>query len=192
MRLLLARRENECVAIFEVQARNIDLRAFELLRNMGQRLLRQGIELRELRLSEIGGKPTLRYRKPVPDERQEFEAYPAVAKVRFGVETTGFIDTRMRRCLVDLVMPVTAAHVLRMRHWVAPWFDLLEAGAYAMPVGSATIVDCIRGDVELFDELAIELTVNRFQASEAAWAALVNLLDTCWEDGSVIFKLMIE
>ena len=43
MRLLLARRENECVAIFEVQARNIDLRAFELLRNMGQRLLRRAL-----------------------------------------------------------------------------------------------------------------------------------------------------
>jgi hypothetical protein len=192
MHLSLSRLDNERVAIFNVQAENVDLRAFELLRNMTQRLMRQGIEVRELRLSETGGVPSSLYRKPGPNERNELASYPSVAKVRFGVETAEFVDTRMRRCLVELLMPVAATHVQRMRQWLVHWFDLLESGAYAMPVGMASEVDCLRGDVEIFDELAIELTVNRFQASEAAWSALVNLLDTCWEDGSVIAKLSIE
>lgn len=192
MRLSLSRLENERIAIFDLQATNLDLRVLELLRNMCQRLLRQGIETRELRLfggSSVSPRP---FRKPAPDERLESAAYPSVANVRFDVETVEFVDTRMRRSLVELFTPVTTAHVLRIHDRVAYWFDLLEAGAYAMPVGSATDVDCVRGDVEIFDEFAIEVTVNRFQCSEAAWVGLVNMLDTCWVDGSVISKLMIE
>ena len=192
MKSSFARQEDERCLIFEVEAERIDLRAFELFRNMGQRLRRQGIDVREMRLSKVGGAPTKPYRKPEPDERNEYDAYPAVAKVRFGVEAEGFIATRMRRCLAELSVPVVAAHVLHARRWLAPWFDLLEAGAYAAPLGRASETDSIRGDVELFDELSIEISVNRFEASEAAWSALVNLLDTCWDDGDLVTRLAIE
>lgn len=192
MNFTFARQENERCLIFTIEAKAIDLRAFELFRNMGQRLLHKGIDVRELRLSAVGGALTKPYRKPEPDERNEYEAYPAVAKVRFGVQAEEFVATRMRRCLIELSTPVAGAHVLRARTWLAPWFDLLEVGAYAAPIGLASETDSIRGDVELFDELSIEITVNRFEASETAWSALINLLDTCWDDSGLLTKIVID
>jgi len=191
MKIAYARQEEHRL-LFLSDGEGFDLYAFELFRNMIHRLLRQGIETREIRVSDLQRPLITPYRKPEPNDQNEYDAYPSPAHVRFAVEAEDFIPTKMRRCLVELALPVEAFHVHQIQQWIAPWFDLIEAGAYALPVGHATEVDSLRGDVELFDEQSIELTVNRFQASETAWGTLVNMLDTCWGDTTLISRFMIE
>ena len=100
-------------------------------------------------------------------------------------------DGKFRRCLVELTTTVGASHVGNVRSWVASWFRLLEAAAFALPVGYAWETDCVGGDTTIFDERAIEITVNRLQASECAWHALVNMLETgC--GGTPVSKMTIE
>lgn len=185
-------RQEEYRLLFLSDGEGFDLYAFELFRNMIHRLLRQAIEVREIRLSDLQRPLIAPYRKPEPNDQNEYDAYPSPAHVRFAVEAEAFNPTKMRRCLVELAVPVEAFHLLQVQQWITPWFDLIEAGAYALPVAHAAQVDSLRGDVELFDEQSIELTINRFQASETAWGTLVNMLDTCWGDTTLISRLMIE
>lgn len=192
MKMEYAHQEEQHRLLFLCEGEDFDLYAFELFRNMSHRLLRRGIEVRDLRVSDLKRPLTAPYRKPEPNDQNEYDAYPCAARVHFAVEVEGFIPTRMRRCLIELAVPIEAFHVLHAQQWIAPWFDLLEAGAYAVPVGHAAQTDSLRGDVELFDDQSIELTVNRFQASETAWGALINMLDTCWGDTTLISRLMIE
>jgi hypothetical protein len=175
-----------------VSANGVDLNAFELLRNMSDRLTRKDIDVRKIELAPVTTALTPTRRKPVPTDESEFEAYPAVSPlVRCVLQGEAGEVGKMRRCLVDLTVGVEVSHITRMAEWVDPWFGLLEAGAFSMPVGPAQETESIRGSVALFDEQAIEITVDRFQASETAWHALINMLDACWAT-PLILKVLVD
>lgn len=175
-----------------VELENIDLYGFELLRNMCERLIRDQIDVSRVRLApeaSVGDtKP-----KAVPSWEDDFDEYPPVsAEVRYRLEDEEREFGKMRRCLIELRTIVEAEHVYHLADWVKPWFDVLEAGAFSRPVGPAWETDCIRGSVALFDEVSIELVVNRLQASETAWHPLINMLDCCWGAEPLIDHLLVD
>jgi hypothetical protein len=180
------------VLIWVLDVRNLDLYGLELVRNMAMRLEVQGIAVSGLRLDGPAQLPAER-RKSDPEDENEFDAYPAVSK-HLGFASKGEEGDvgKMRRCLVELSVPVETAHIARLSQWVAPWYELLEGGAFARPVGLPSETESFRGDVTLFDEQSIEITVNRFQASETAWHPLLNMLGTCWGDRPVIANVLVD
>jgi hypothetical protein len=111
--------------------------------------------------------------------------------LRFPTFREPLDDSRLRRCVTELKQPVEALHLDRLGDCSSTWFELLEAGAYSMPVGPAWETDCVGGAATIFDEFSVEISVNRFQASECAWYALLNMLDACWND-SLIAMVTIE
>lgn len=131
--------------------------------------------------------------KPEPTDDTEYEAYPDLSPLVRPDVLFEFIDYgKSRRCVVDFATRIEAAHVYRTDDWIDPWFELLEAGAFALPVGCASETDSIAGALTLFDEQALEITVNRFQASEAAWSALINMLDACWSQAPLLSTVTVE
>jgi hypothetical protein len=175
-----------------LEVRNLDLYGFEFLRNMAMRLDPDGIVVRELRVDGPAGQPAAR-RKPEPSDSNEFDAYPAVSKhLGFALHGEGGDVGKMRRCLIELSVLVEAVHVERLSRWITPWYELLDAGAFARPIGLPSQIHSFRGAVTLFDEQSIEITVNRFQASETGWHPLLNMLDTCWPGTRTITKVLVD
>jgi hypothetical protein len=162
--------------VCEVDGQDFDLLGFELLRNMGDRLARSDIRIRQFLVSPETSRTDVQLR-PLPTWDNEFASYPPISSdVGFRLEDERIDVGKLRRCLVELAVCVEASHVTRIDDCVATWFDLLEAGAYSQPIGPAWETDCIRGGVAIFDEVTVELVVNRFQASETAWHAVINML----------------
>lgn len=184
--------EHRNIVLFDVDGDGCDLLGFELLRGMAQRLVRDDVRVEAIELEPKenlrGGRLQL-----APTEQTEYEAYPAMsALIRFPLVREPLDDAKSRRALVDLVTPVHKTQVDRLDEWLRPWFLLLEAGAFALPVGLPSETDSIAGATTLFDERAIEVSINRFQASECAWNALVNMVDACWADARWVSQLTIE
>ena len=175
-----------------IDGEDFDLLGFELLRNMGDRLARDEVRIRQFLISSDGSPTDVRL-KPAPTSENELDAYPPVSPLtRFRLAGEGTDVGKLRRCLVELALGVDASHVSRLDQWVANWFDVLEAGAFSMPVGPAWETDCIRGTVALFDEVTVEVVVDRFQSSDTAWHALINMLDACWAAEQLIAKVTID
>ena len=192
LRVERARVEAPNVLSFELLAQACDARAFQLLRHMCRRLRRHKLNVRAVTLTAPATAGQMRFVPEIGDDT-EFDAYPARSThLRFRTGREPVDGRRLRRAVVDLHTRVTQAHVTRLNEWLAPWFGLLEAGAYAAPLGPADEVDCVAGVVTLYDEQAVELCVNRFQASECAWHALLNMLDACWPDERLIASVEID
>ena len=175
-----------------VEADNFDPRGFELLRCMAERLVRQEVLVRAIAIGERGHAWQATAR-PAPDDDGEYEAYPPRSSlVRFEVLREPLDDSRSRRAVVDLVDAVRPGDVEQLSAWLRPWQHLLDAGAFAQPVGLPSQTESVAGATTLFDERAIEVSVNRFRASECAWDVLANMIDACWPDVRRVSKLMID
>lgn len=114
---------------------------------------------------------------PPPNDDDDLDEYPPVssgAGIELVWEPVG--GSWVRRCLVEYPSPPEAEEIDALSDWVEPWFELLELGGYALPIGSPNDVASARGGTVQFDEYSAELTVMRFEASEAAWAALINMI----------------
>lgn len=177
---------------YEIEGTAFDTYAFELLRGMAERLVLQGVHVRGMQLSCLSESSDL-YVKPEPNDRSEYDAYPIRChNLGFAVERESLVESRSRRCLVELTTPVTKQHVDQLRICVSPWFSLLEDGAYAFPIGLPSEVFSVAGSVAIFDELSIEVSIDRFSASECAWDTLLNVLHACWSDTGAVSHVLIE
>jgi len=178
---------------YVVAADSVDLRSFQFLRSMAARLDRHGLRVRRVTVIESGYKEQGLSEAPEPTESNEDKVYPEISsrsQVRVPREFLGF--SKARRCLVELHQPVAASHVLGMADWIKPWYLLLEKGAFSMPVGFPDETDCIRGAVTLFDDLTVEISVDRFLATEAAWNVLVNMVDAYGNLSAPVARVIIE
>ncbi|MGZ8942690.1 MAG: hypothetical protein ACXW00_07990 [Methylobacter sp.] len=178
--------------VCELEGENFDMNGFELLRNMVEWLVRRDIDVRRIVVMSADpvDKPRL---KPPPTDNTEDAAYPAMSPVLgFEVTRDWIDDGKFRRCLVELSTHIDTSSVDRMVSCVSPWFQLLESGAFSLPVGHAWETDCVAGAVTIFDAHSIEITINRFQASESAWHALVNMIDSYWRNLLLVTKVTIE
>jgi len=171
----------------------VDQRAFQLLRNMAGRLKRQNINVRRIAVIELGSKAHQLVEAPEPSEENENDVYPEISSsVRLEVEGEESEFSKARRCLVEMRNPIEASHVLGIADWIKPWYLILEAGAFAMPIGLPDETDSISGSVTIFDEITVEISVDRFQASECAWNVLVNLLDAYSCISSPVSKVTVD
>ena len=176
-----------------LDAKYVDLRAFQLLRNLLARLAIEGVDVTSIVVEEGGQRDRPSVGAPEPNDENEYDVYPEVSSaigLMVEVEDTDF--SKSRRCLVEMRDAVEASQVLGMADWIKPWYLLLEAGAFAMPVGAPDETDSISGSVTLFDEVTIEVSVNRFQASECAWNVLVNMLDAYSNNYFSVSKVTID
>ncbi|HSI49046.1 MAG TPA: hypothetical protein VLA61_12310 [Ideonella sp.] len=163
---------------FELDCNGLDLRSFQVLRNMMAKLREGHIDVQAISVSGA----QLRFPSdpdvPLIDEDNEAGAYPQVhGAVRMGrADEDDDIFAGARRCLLVLHAPVTQAHLDALQSILRPWFMLLEAGGYALPLGWPWQLECMGDTAAQFDEKSIEINVLRFRASEEAWSALANMV----------------
>lgn len=156
----------------------VDPHAYQLLRNMIGRLNHERATCSRIcvvNLARSGSQPS-----SVPEifEENELESYPKVSpQIAFDTakEESGF--GKVRRCLVEMRQPPSAEQVLALSDYTKPWYEILEAGAFALPIGPPGEIEAIGGTVTQFDEVTVEIVVSRFLASECAWDVLLNMLD---------------
>jgi hypothetical protein len=174
----------------------IEPSVFQLVRNM---LMRAGGADRMLHELRIAGSPADRalgldadwVRLPVPDEEDDESAYPPLRSRKPW--TTDYLgDTWVRRCLVEFTVAVETVHVEAVAAIVEPWFTLLEAGAYPPGAIGPWDAECSAGDVAYFDEFTVEVSVMRFQASDAAWNSLLNALSMMEPFGELVSSFTLD
>jgi hypothetical protein len=184
--------EESRVLVFEVDGDGYDWRGFQLLRSMSERLLRYDIKVLRVALSSSSA-PWDEVPTPLPTDETEYDAYPAMSSlIRFQTIREPLDDGKSRRAIVDLFTEVDKSQLQRLDVCLRPWFHLLEAGAFALPVGLPSETESIAGAVTLFDAQSIEVSINCFQASECAWNAFVNMVDACWADMRFVSHVTIE
>ncbi|GGY36844.1 hypothetical protein GCM10007387_18980 [Pseudoduganella albidiflava] len=161
----------------QLQLCNVDERAFQLLRGMVARLRSEKVLVDSIQVVDMEHANAQPVQPDWPDEDNEEVAYPvpgARATALLAFEDTDF--SKVRRCLVEVDNRLFPDQVTRFAAWVQPWYALLEAGAFAMPVGHPAVTDSIAGFVSHFDPVTIEVSVDRFMASECAWGILANMV----------------
>ncbi|MEA3548057.1 MAG: hypothetical protein U9R66_10380, partial [Thermodesulfobacteriota bacterium] len=177
-----------------MEAYYVDRRAFQLLRNMAGRLKLQNIDVMCIVVTELAQREILAVDVPEPNDLNEGDVYPEISfqvGIKLEGEETGF--SKARRCLVEMRNSVNALHVLGITDWIKSWYLLLEAGAFAMPVGLPEDTHSICGSVTIFDENTVEISMDRFQASENAWNVLVNMIDAyCSNTSLSVSKIIID
>lgn len=78
-----------------------------------------------------------------------------------------------RRLLVTVDVPFDVQSLARLIELINDWVSMLESGGYSS-VDSGSVVT--RGSLHAYDEYALELVLSLFEASEAAWFSLINVL----------------
>lgn len=157
----------------------IGLRAFQVLRNLVADRDDGPTGVNEVTVAPMwpGADVASLVLMPPPDEDDDLNQYPAVAAeaaIDLVWEPVG--GSWVRRCMVEYADPPEPEEVDALSDWIEPWFEMLEGGGYAPPAGLPGEVVNSRGGTAQFDVYSIELSVMRFEASEAAWAGLINMI----------------
>ncbi|CAK8712870.1 hypothetical protein GMJAKD_02135 [Candidatus Electrothrix aarhusensis] len=177
--------------IFVLKTQAITPNAFQILRNMASRL-----SLDETMVSKIEISSEREARKkelPVPDEENEEDVYPTQSdKIGFRVNWEDSDFAKSRRMLVEMRTQPEPDAVYALQDYVKPWYEILEAGGFALPVGHPAETECIAGMVTQFDEFSCEIAVDRFLASETAWNVLVNMIGHYSQNVSPVSQVMID
>lgn len=171
-----------------LEVRDVDWRAFQLLRSMVARLRSNKIFVQSINISD----PMFPSANPVyfdwPDENTEEAAYPNVTRRAESLlifEDNDF--SKVRRLLVEVDAALGPERVTCFAAWVEPWYRMLEFNAFAMPIGHPSVTDSIAGSVSQFDEVTIEISVDRFMATECAWNILASMICAFdWSSGSLV------
>ncbi len=171
----------------------IDLRAFNVLRCV---LAGTAGEAGTVSHLVIEGSAELRSPAaniPEPNAESDEEAYPdASNRLDFGFSIDGSCYSKMRRCLVEFARPLEPKEAGALVDWTKPWYEILEAGAFAIPIALPWSARSIRGGVTQFDEVTAEILVDRYEACEAAWNVLVNMLASFAHGGPRIISVQVE
>jgi len=179
--------------LYRLLTNGIDIGALQCLRNMVRRLRRERIAIKRIDVLDAETSAGLTQTPDWPSEATELHAYPqAHQKLLSFLEYSGSDFGKSRRCLVELGHSLTTDDVLLFERAVQPWYRLIEMGGYAMPIGFADEIDTIAGSVSQFDEHTIEITVNRFVASEMAWVGLGNAAVAFWEPIGKLVRIAVE
>jgi hypothetical protein len=152
-----------------------DPRAFQLFRSMLARLRAQSLICKTMEV-EFGRRDLELAVIDWPNDECDLEAYPpATPAARDRLWSDSSNTSKSRRALFEFRQALTASELAGFTAAVNPWARLIQFGAYAMPVGHPAVTECIFGGVSQFDECTIEVAVDRFMASDGAWAALANI-----------------
>jgi hypothetical protein len=178
---------------FKLRAHSIDPRAFQFLRSMCSRLKLEGIEVARLTVKDLMQREGQMRPLPEPTDENETTAYPQLSEfIAFDVQSEQSGFSKARRFLVEMQDPLEASNLTALAEWIAPWYALLEAAAFALPVGLPYETECIRGAVTLFDEITSEISVDRFLATESAWDVLTNMIHSFARKVCPVSKVIID
>jgi len=162
---------------YSLKAAHVDPRAFQLLRCIAVKLGGEGVDVKEILVREVGRVNSARVEVPVPTEETEDSLYPAVTtQCPFDSVFVPIPFTKLRRCLVEFRQALSPDQVRKAAAAVKPWMEVLRAGGFCLPLMDPEEAECIPGVTVQFDEVTLEITMARFQASEAAWRVLMNIL----------------
>jgi hypothetical protein len=115
---------------------------------------------------------------PEPAWENEEVLYPEPSDtLSFTLDIDDQVASRMRRCMIEPRGGADDALAATIGDWIQCWATLLEAGAFALPRQDPEEAISVMGGVSLFDPWSIEIVVDRFDANEAAWHVLINVLD---------------
>lgn len=158
------------------ETQQCDPRSFQLLRSMLARLRGQGLNCKSMDVT-FGGRTLELASVDWPNDYRDLEAYPAATPAaRDRLWSKSANTSKCRRALFEFRQVLSATEIRSFAAAVNSWVSLLQLGAYAMPVGHPAVTECIFGGVSQFDECTVEVAVDRFMASDGAWAALANIV----------------
>lgn len=166
---------NNIVAHLNVSS--IEYNAYQLLRNMLDRLVLKKIFVSSIKIKKINSDDGDFVKYPCITDKNENALYPHLA-IYNQVQVTGEDGdySKVRRCLYETNHKISKLEVESIISCVEPWYLSLEFGAFALPLANSSEITSSAGVVTIFDPYTVEISVNCFLASEAAWNVLINLL----------------
>jgi hypothetical protein len=162
-----------------VDSVEFDIRCMQVLRNILLREVECDEWLSSIVVSSPNNSAAIGQQEPlpIPEEETELAQYPRICEaLGFECISEELGDTWVRRCMVEFVEPMQLEDLEMISTSADLWFDLLESGGYAFPMGHPRDIESVRGGVAQFDEYSIEISLMRFHASDMAWNALINML----------------
>lgn len=163
---------------FELQAAHIDPLAFQILRNMMATLNLEGAGITSILVREVRQGNLARVELPIADEDNEEDVYPGLSDdLSFPPDWEDSDSIKFRRVVVEARQKLSPDQVIVFQQRVESWLVLLQAGGFCLPMGPPDEAVCSSGSVSQLDEMAVEIAVTVFLASETAWNVLFNILD---------------
>jgi hypothetical protein len=179
---------------YRLEAKYVTGLAFQILRLMVGTVPGQSWAVGTILVREPRPGPLNRVELPLPDDENEDDVYPEMSvSVPIAVDWVETQFSWSRRCLVEFASPVQPNQLQAVKDRVNLWWALVEARGFVLPTDFPIeeILSTL-GDVTQFDEFTIEIAVDRFHASEAAWEVLVSLLDAYSRSGVPIVNVDVE
>jgi len=178
---------------YQLDARNIDSRAFQVLRLMVGALPAQGFLVGTIVVREPRSRSTAKVELPFPTDDAYYDHYPDISdSVPFIVEWVD-LPGKSRRYLVELSQPVDPDHLQAVADRVYAWWTLVDKKGFVLPTDvPVEEIESSFGAVTQFDEVTIEIAVDLFQSAETAWKVLTNLLDSQSRTAVAVAKVVIE
>jgi hypothetical protein len=178
---------------FQLEAEEVDTRAMQVLRNLCMRAFAQD----SLLSIEIRPVPNSRFEPVVmldlPSDENEDAVYPPVPDhIGFPIAWEGVEYSRLRRCVVECHRDLIKSEIEDLAARVDSWYEALERGGFALPVGFPEELDCVRGSVAQFESDSVEISVDVMLASENAWNPLMNIVDGWRRSGIPVLRVMVE
>lgn len=162
---------------FQLRGAHVDARAFQLLRHMLSRLESDAGMLRHMFVVGTTPGAGVRVAYPPVDYDNEADQYPeAPAKPGFAVVVEEGAFAKARRVLVEYPSVVEGKVVDELCSYAAAWGELVEAGAFALPIGLPDVIYCVMGVVSQFDAITFEIEIPVFSGSELGFDVLLHLL----------------
>jgi hypothetical protein len=165
---------------FVLEARHVDVRALQLLRNALWRWSARNAAIRALRITDRTSRTRAQSVELVqPTWTTEIPAYPPqseLLQIRVEHDDPGDYQ-KQRRCVVEFGRRVPHEIFSTAAEPIAAWAALLFEGAYAPPVRPPFEAAAWLENLGPYDEYSVELAFSLFEASEAAWYTLMNCLE---------------
>ena len=173
---------------------NIDFKAFQFFRNMNSYLQVKDVVVSriDVRVENSTGNKMLEL--PGLTDINESDAYPRKVIAPDSPELIwGDSEfSKTRRVLVEFGALLSREQFEDLSFYANAWYQLLEMGAFAMPVGLPYETDSIRGRVSLLDEITYEISIDRYIASEVGFGVLANMLFHFSKNVIQIIKVEID
>lgn len=180
---------------FLLNAQQIDVRAFQLLRNGAWRWSGQAQGLRSITVLDL---TPVQHTDPIqlPDVTWATEdaAYPPQSRLlQIRVEHEDPVEYhKQRRCVVEFGRKVPIEVFKSVVVPISAWLELAGEGAYCPPVKLPFEGEVWQENLGPYDEYSVELALALFEASEAAWNTLLNCLERYSKTSEPVVLVMIE
>jgi hypothetical protein len=162
---------------FQLRGAHLDARAFQLLRHMVSRLESEVGSLRHMFVVGTTPGAGTRVAYPAIDFDNEADHYPeAPAKPGFAVLSEEGAFRKARRVLVEFPAVVEGKVIDELEIYAMAWGELVEHGAFTMPIGLPDVIDNVMGVLSQFDAITFEIEIPVFNGSELGFDALLHML----------------